>query len=396
MIKVTSAGSGSARGSTYSSIHCSEFAFYKDIKDTIASAFQTAGDNSQIVLETTANGLNDAHKMWFSESGYDKLFIAWTDDVKYVSSKKPKRVPPILANYQREHGLTDAQYNWALQTFSVKCAADWNTFRQEYPLTAEQAFVTSGARFFTHTFPHAQAKPGLIRFDEPQDYRVYSMGVDTASGSAVGDYSAFSIVDVTDKRSPRIVASFYDRLTPIRFARVVLEEAQKYEALVTVESNSYGLAIIEHLVQQEWGYLYRRTKYDKVGDRWTESLGFNTNASTRSLLLSRLQEYVSNTWLEVNDERLKAEINTFMFNDVGKPEAISGNHDDMVFAVSLALMGMDQIEQIQEERQAQRPRNLKEMLQFERATGSVFSRALDDFDGERTEERGPMFSITSR
>ena len=85
-----------------------------------------------------------------------------------------------------------------------------------------------------------------------------------------------------------------------------------------------------------------------------------------------------------------------LFNDVGKPEAISGNHDDMVFAVSLALMGMDQIEQIQEERQAQRPRNLKEMLQFERATGSVFSRALDDFDGERTEERGPMFSITSR
>ena len=98
----------------------------------------------------------------------------------------------------------------------------------------------------------------------------------------------------------------------------------------------------------------------------------------------------------VVDERLKAEINTFMFNDVGKPEAISGNHDDMVFAVSLALIGMDQIEQVQEERQAQRPSNVKEMLQFEMSTGSVFSRVSDDFSGEHVAERGPMSSLTSR
>jgi hypothetical protein len=396
MIKVTSASSGSARGSTYNSIHCSEFAFYKDIKDTIASAFQTAGENSQIVLETTANGLNDAHKMWFSESGYDKLFIAWTDDVKYVLDKKPSRIAPVMADYQQKHGLTDEQYNWALQTFSVKCAADWNTFRQEYPLTPQQAFVTSGARFFHQTYPHAQAKPGFIRFEEPLEYHVYSMGVDTASGSPVGDYSAFSVIDVTNKQAPRIVASFYDRVAPSKFAQVVLQEARHYASLVTVESNSYGLSILEYLVQQEWGYLYRRTKYDKAGDRWSESLGFNTNASTRSLLLSRLQEYVSNTWLDINDDRLKAEINTFMFNDVGKPEAISGNHDDMVFAVSLSLMGMDQIEAVKEVRQAQRPSNLNEMLQFEMATGSVFSKVSGDFDGEYVGERGPMSSITSR
>ena len=390
MIKVTSAGSGSARGSTYSSIHCSEFAFYKDIKDTIASAFQTAGENSQIVLETTANGINEAHKMWFDSDGYDKLFIAWTDDKNYISKKTPDKIPVALQDYQIDHGLTDEQYWWAIQTYRIKCASDWSTFRQEYPLTPQQAFITSGARFFLQTFPHVVAKPGYVQYEKPADYHVYSMGVDTASGSPVGDYSAFCVVDVTDKLQPRIVSTFYDRVKPSDFGARILQEAQKYGALVVVESNSYGLSILEYLMQKEWAYLYRRTKYDKMADRWTENLGFNTTASTRTLLLSRLQEYVSDSRMQFRDDRLKCEVNTFMFNDKGKPEASPGNHDDMIFAASLALMGLDQIDTVEQTRQVERPRNVKEMLQFEMATGRLYSDAWEEFsDSSEFEDSAP-------
>ncbi len=396
LIKVASAGSGSARGSTYSSIHCSEFAFYKDITSTIASAFQTAGDDAQIILETTANGLNDAHKMWFSESGYDKLFIAWTDDQNYIRKKSASFIPPVMADYQTDYGLTDAQYNWALQTFSVKCASDWNTFRQEYPLSPEQAFVTSGARFFTQVYPHAKALPGYKQYEEPLPYNIYSIGVDTAAGNPKGDYSAFCVTNVTDKQHPRIAATFYGRTTPSDFSGLVLAAAEKYEALVTVESNSYGLSVLEYLVQKEWAYLYRRTKYDRVGDRWTENLGFSTNVGTRSLLLSRLQEYIANTWLVVCDDRLKAEMNTFIFSDSGKPEASSGNHDDMIFAVALSLIGMDQIDVVQEERQHQSPSNLKEMLQFEMATGKLFPGEEGDSSSDFTPEKSPLSTIFPR
>ena len=395
LIKVTSAGSGSARGSTYNAIHCSEFAFYKDINETIASVFQTAADDATIILETTANGINEAHKMWFDDQmGYGRLFIAWTDDKGYVSQVRPKNIPPVLADYQAHHELTDRQYNWAVQTFQTKCAADWNTFRQEYPLTPEQAFITSGARFFVQTYPHVGCPTGYIQYLTPEPYRIYSIGVDTASGSPIGDYSAFAVLDVTDKREPKIAATYYDRASPAAFSQQVLDAAHLYNALVTVESNSYGLSVIEYLVHREWAFLYRRTKYDKAGDRWTEMMGFNTNSSTRSLLLSRLQEYISNGWLPITDDRLKYEMNTFMFNADGKPEAANGKHDDMVFAASLALIGMDQIDQVQDEALRQRPANVKELLQFEMSTGKLFSEASDEFSASAdTDSVLPMDSL---
>jgi hypothetical protein len=75
----------------------------------------------------------------------------------------------------------------------------------------------------------------------------------------------------------------------------------------------------------------------------------------------------------VKDDRLKYEMNTFIFNDNGKPEAASGKHDDMIFATALALIGMDQIDQVEQIRQAERPHNVRAMLQFELSTGKVYS-----------------------
>ena len=78
-------------------------------------------------------------------------------------------------------------------------------------------------------------------------------------------------------------------------------------------------------------------------------------------------------------------------SDKGKPEAASGKHDDMVFATALALIGMDQIEQVQEERQAQKPRNIEEMLQFELSTGSLYRESQDIFACEEQDfEDGPL------
>ena len=252
---------------------------------------------------------------------------------------------------------------------------------QEYPLEPDLAFISSGRRFFTtHLYPHAVAFEGYEQYASPQQYHVYSLGVDTASGSAEGDYSAFCMLDVTDKRAPRIASSFYARIPPAEFSRQVLIEAKKYNALIVPESNSYGLSIIEYLIQEAYGFLYRRVKYDKMANRYTENLGFNTNVSTRSILLARLQEYVAREWLLVSDERLKAEINTFVFSKTGRPEADGGHHDDMVFATGLALMGLQQIDDVKEHVQLKnRPGSLSEMLQYEVSTGQLYSKTSDKF-----------------
>ena len=83
-------------------------------------------------------------------------------------------------------------------------------------------------------------------------------------------------------------------------------------------------------------------------------------------------------WVCVVDENFMAEANTLVYNTRGKVEASSGKHDDMVMATGLALMGLDQVDEIiQEVVQQQRPANVQEMLQWEMATGRQFRTAKD-------------------
>ena len=387
-IVASTAGSEGLRGDTFQAIHCSEFAMYSDIQSTVAAALNTAGENASVALETTAKGMNDAHKIWYGANGFNKLFISWADSPECRSTGEPDFIPLELKDLASEHKLSIGSVNWGAYTYITRCASDWNTFCQEYPVTADLAFITSGRRFFTsHIFPHAKAHEGYEQYVKPSKYCIYTLGVDTASGSLEGDYSSFVMLDVTRKREPKIVSTFYGKLPPTEFARQVLIEAKKYNALIVPESNSYGLSIIEYLVAKQYGYMYRRTKYDSISKRWQESMGFHTSMNTRSVLLARMQEYVSREWLRVTDERLKDEINTFVFSNSNKPEAEVGRHDDMIFACALALIGMEQVDHIKDDlRRDARPTNVAQMLEFELATGQLFSHARSEFDGPKEED----------
>tara|TARA_R100000655_G_scaffold72075_1_gene110547 strand:+ start:4701 stop:6290 length:1590 start_codon:yes stop_codon:yes gene_type:complete len=374
-IRVTTANSENFRGTTYQALHCSEFAFWGDVERAIASAFQTAGPNAEIYLETTANGMNDAHRLWRDQSGFAKLFFPWMDDSAYVASKPKGGLNPKIKEYAKEFGLTEKQANWAHNTYMSKCMGNWNTFLQEYPATAEQAFISSGETFFDTVYPHVQLERGYRNYIKPSKFRVYSLGVDVASGSPSGDFSSFCVMDVTDKKAPTVCSTFYERMPPHAFSERVRMEAIKYNALVVVESNSYGLSVLEHLMGNSYAYIFKRTQYDKMAERWVEKVGFSTNVSTRPVMLSRLHEYISKKWLVPTDDRMKFEMNTFIYNDRGKPEAAPKKHDDMIFAYALTLMGLDQIEQVKDDVQSTRPSNLREMLQFELNTGKVFKKA---------------------
>ena len=383
------AGSDSARGQTYQSIHCSEFAMYDNIEQLIASALSTAGNNARVALETTANGLNEAYKIWDSENGFEKLFISWMDAEDSQRFAKPKWISPEIQDLANEYKLPATRLYWAADTFATKCAANWNTFMQEYPPEAHLAFITSGKKFFNRTYALAEASPGHRRYQEPQKYRAYVIGVDVASGSEHGDFSAYCVIDCTDRMKPQIVATRYSKDSPSAFSQLLLKEAEDYNALVCVESNSYGLSVIEYLIQAEYVHMYRRVKYDRATKRYTENLGFSTNKATRHVLLSRIQEYISRDWLKVIDSTLQSEINTFVFSKTGKPQAETGRHDDMIFAAALALIAMDQVDPDQEIKERQAPTTVGEMLAFELQTGKLYSKSENLFETDSRLEK-PM------
>ncbi len=384
-IMCTTANSDSARGSTSQALHLSEFAFYSDLPNTMASIMGSVPDSAIVVRETTANGLNDAHRLWVEQDGYDKIFIPWTIDSKLISKKEPKSIPKFIEEYAEEHSLSRAQMWWVTNTWRHKLAGNWRLFNQEFPINAEVAFVTSGDKFFPISFPAIRiAKEnehlycGKREYEKPKKFSIYLTGVDTASGSVDGDFSSYVTMDVTDKGKPRIVSSYYGRIPPRTFSAKVYEECKRYGSLAVVESNSYGLSVIEYLVENMYANLYRRTSYDKIGNRWSEKLGFSTNRGTRPLLVSRLHEFVVKGWLQINDDRLKSEVNTFVYQK-GKPQAEEGAHDDMIMATALALEGLTQVESLVSEKKKVRPRGVREIIEWELANGARFDSNSEEF-----------------
>ncbi len=378
-IKIGTSSSESFRGQTYHYIHASEYAFWKNLGVTIAGLFGTVADNATIILESTANGLNEANEMWTGESGFLKLFLGWKlDDRLNLKKAMYKDITPEERKYIKEYELTDTQANWMVNRLRTKCANNWQIFNQEFPATAEIAFVTSGQRFFPEPFPVVDAFPGYKEYEKKLKYHVYSMGVDTASGSPGGDFSSVMVLDVTDTDRVRMVATFYRRIPPAEFRDEVRRIAVEYGALCVIESNSYGLSIVEGMMEDGYSRLYRETRWDRTDKRWMEKIGFSTTSKSRNLLLSRLYEYVSRKWLNVICPNFMVEANALIYNSRGRIEAASGKHDDMVIAAGLALMGIDQVSEIVEElAEVQRPSNIRDMVQWELATGRSFKSTTD-------------------
>jgi hypothetical protein len=325
--------------------------------------------------------LNDAQKIWLDDNGFLKLFISWADNPLYTSRKKV-RFSDQEKTYIGDHELQSKKANWFSETLRIKCLNNINTFNQEYPITPEIAFVTSGKKFFHMVWqvPGGEPKIGWKFYGTPQKYKTYVAGVDTASGSPVGDYSAMVIIDITERQRAKVVATFYDRVPLKEFGYQVLKGLAQFNPLCVVESNSYGLAIIETLREEGYAHLYRRTKYDKISNRWSEHLGFSTTQQSRPVLLSRLHQWVSSDHLDIKCPRLMTEMNTFVYNERGKPEADKGKHDDLVFAAGLALIGIDQADDFEEEIQMERqPRTKREILDWERRTGKMFRKNKNQF-----------------
>jgi hypothetical protein len=139
---------GAGRSATAQLLHASETAFWADLPQQMASLMQVVPDlgNTEIILESTANGYNDFHQLWrkaeAGESEFLPLFLPWSIDPDYRRPVDDSFVPDAD---ERElmalHKLEPAQISWRRAKISQLGSADY--FCQEYPATAAEAFVSS-------------------------------------------------------------------------------------------------------------------------------------------------------------------------------------------------------------------------------------------------------------
>lgn len=386
-ISIATAGAGEVgRSATYHNLHASEVAFFPDAKITMLGLLQSVPDqpNTMVVLESTANGVGDwFHEMWQKaergENEFTPIFLPWfiqdeytrafrsesekeqfMDEISQTSiSPTGEKVRTYEWELREKHGLTWEQLNWRKYTVQNKCQGDDILFMQEYPSTAEEAFISSGRPKFSirslRKYQTATKKPirrgylmereGEVTFvdddkgyisiwKEPDMMRQYSIGADVAEGLASGDYS----VGIVGNDEFDIDAMWHGHIDPDLFGKELVKLAKYYnQAYIGVENNNHGLTTLVSIKKEGYWNMYYSKSYDKIADTITQKMGWTTSVRTKPLMIDKLAEFVREQYLGIPSDLMISEMFTYVIEDNGKTNAQGGTHDDTVMACAILL-----------------------------------------------------------
>ena len=390
-ITVATAGSGEVgRSATIHNLHASEVAFFPDTRTTMLGLLQSIPDteNTLVVLESTANGVGDwFHEMWQKavrgENDFIPIFLPWFIDPGYTrpfrSAAERKQLEEEICTFSidangnevrsyeyelmQKHNLTLEQMNWRRYIVANKCEGDEILFMQEYPSTAEEAFISSGRPKFSikalTKYQTLTKEPergylvvnsaGVLEFlpdakgyisiwQKPDPNKFYCLGADVAEGLANGDYSCAM---VGDSESFDLVAKWHGHIDPDLFGMELIKLAKYYnDAYLGVENNNHGLTTLTTIKKNEYWNLFFSKSYDRFSDTITQKLGWSTNIKTKPLMIDKLGEFIREMYIGIYDDQAISECLTYIIEDNGKTNAQSGCHDDMVIAMAITLQLM--------------------------------------------------------
>lgn len=321
----TAATSSSAiRGRSVNMLYVDEAAI---IPNTVAEEFFTsvyptisAGETTKILLSSTPLGYNHFWKFWNDaeedRNGFVNLFIPYWEI--------PGR-DEAWANEQRRL-LGDLKYNQeVLCKFlgSSLTLINADTISQMSPISPS-----------IH-------KDGLDVFSLPEEKHTYIMVADTAKGVG-GDYSAFTVIDITE--SPfRIVAKYRNnRISPMLYPSVIYEVAKKYnESFVLIEINSSEQ--VAQILYNEYEYenilfVSKTSKGQRISSGFGSSgkaeFGVTTDKKVKRIGCTTLKSLVEEKKLLITDADIISEISTFIERK-GSYSADEGYHDDLVMTLVL-------------------------------------------------------------
>ena len=326
--RLYTAGSPEAgRGTTPTIAHLSEVAFWQHDEKILAGLFQgiSQAAGTEVILESTANGAQgEFYRLWkgavAGENEYIPIFLPW-----FITPEYRREAPDTMELTVEEEELKEKfdldmdQLYWR----RLKIAEGGKLkFQQEYPATADEAFIVSGSNVFNVgkldaliPRPHVRRSSwdpaskmldehregDLYIYDYPAFDEPYVIGADVSLG--VGqDYCAAVVMNTKYE----IVAHYRNnRIDPSLYGELLFYLGRYYNnAFLAVESNSMGIATLQKLDAMEYVNLYRQTKIANVLNEEGERLGFRTTSATKPAIIGNLKNLIENEDIMIPSPRL--------------------------------------------------------------------------------------------
>jgi hypothetical protein len=360
--RLYTAGSPEAgRGTTPTVAHLSEVAFWQYDDKILAGLFQgipsVAG--TEVILESTANGISgEFYRMWKTaekgENEYVPIFIPWYITDEYRNELVPEKfqLSEDEVEYMESYSLDMPQMYWRRLKIGESGAVK---FQQEYPATAEEAFVASGINIFDMGILNKVETQIPLRISR-MDYQsgqfeqnvhgelfIYKYpkfeGKFIVSGDvALGVGQDSSVATVMD--ADRNICAIYrdNRIDPTKYGDLLFYLGRYFNnALLCVESNSIGVATLARLDQMNYPNIYYQTDIQKLSNEEGKRPGFRTTSATRPAIIGLLKNAIKERDIKINDATLLQELKEFVLRDNGKAEALPGCHDDHVISLAICL-----------------------------------------------------------
>ena len=186
----TAGNKGAGRSQTIQLFHGSEVAFWPHAEEHAKGVMQAISNEAgtEIILESTANGIgNYYHSVWKAaesrQSEYIAIFIPWFWQSEYTASAtgfNPTEEESFLMGIYGADGLTHAHLAWRrlkIAEFSNDYDIGLESFKQEYPFSATEAFLNPIANVFINSKHVHKARKQKLE----SDARLV-IGVDVALG----------------------------------------------------------------------------------------------------------------------------------------------------------------------------------------------------------------------
>ena len=322
---IAAATSGSAiRGGSYNIIFLDEFAhvpsnisqqFFNSVYPTISS-----GETTKVLIVSTPNGMNMFYKMWID------------------AEEKRNSYSPIEVHWSQVPGRDE---KWKQET--IKNTSELQ-FQQEFEcdFIGSANTLINGAKlrqlpFRNPIFSHE----GLDVYQQPAENHTYVVVVDTSRGQGL-DYSAFSVIDVSQMPYRQVAKYRNNEISPMLYPNAIYSIATKYnEAFVLIEINDIGAQVADILYYDiEYENIMMTSMKGRAGQQIgggfakDSCLGIKTTKQVKRIGCATLKDMIEHDKLIVEDFDTISELTTFSSRN-NSYEAEEGTHDDLVMTLVL-------------------------------------------------------------
>jgi len=356
----TAGAKEAGRGTTPTIAHLSEVAFWQFDEQILAGLFQgiSQENETEVILESTANGASGEFFRLYQgaingDNEYVPIFLPW-----YITPEYRREAPEGFELTEEEEDLVE---NYSLDNDQLYWRrlkigeSGEKKFIQEYPASAEEAFLVTGNSVFDQEIVqmYEVKAPEYIRaFDYESSYFEdnksghlemwrapkfedrFIIGADVSLG--VGqDYSTAVVLN----KEREVCALFRDNyIDPSVFGDILFYLGRYFNnALLAVESNSLGIATLNRLKQMNYVNLYYQTKAATLLNDEGSKPGFRTTISTKPMIIGNLKRAIEEHDIEIHSDIIVSELRTYVSADNGSTSALAGNYDDTVMALAIAF-----------------------------------------------------------